>query len=92
MNKASRRRSSELVAPRVTCRYHEEPFVKFGCERLHVSPQVGLSLFGPRHVELDDLHPVSVRVGMIGTGTTMGLAETVDRRLFKWSRRRWSKP
>ena len=75
MSRSFNKKNSELVTPRVTCIYHDEPFVKFGCERVHVSPQVGLSLFGPRHVENDEKHPSSVRVGMIGTGTTMGLAE-----------------
>lgn len=67
--------SGELVAPRVTCRYHEEPLLVFGCGREHVSPQAGISLYGPRFVESNTRHPASVRIGFIGSGRSIASAE-----------------
>tara|TARA_R110002049_G_scaffold300015_1_gene490554 strand:+ start:7407 stop:8849 length:1443 start_codon:yes stop_codon:yes gene_type:complete len=75
MSKTIQIASGELVAPRVSCFYHKEPVIRFGCEREHVSPQVGLSLYGPRLIEDDKQHPSTVRVGFIGSGKSIGLAE-----------------
>lgn len=75
MSKTSSIASDELVAPRVSCTFHDEPTIRFGCEREHVSPQAGLALYGPRFVEDDQQHPTTVRVGFIGSGKSIGLAE-----------------
>lgn len=75
MTKASAVGRGDLVAPRVACVFHEEPTIQFGCERQHVSPQAGISLYGPRFVEDAQQHHSTVRVGFIGSGKSIGLAE-----------------
>ncbi len=70
MSKTSSIASDELVAPRVNCTFHDEPTIRFGCEREHVSPQAGLALCGPRFVEDDRLpsdrsHATCARANLI---------------------------
>ena len=55
--------------------YHKEPALEFGGERLHVSPQMGICLFGPRSLGQGDRHPDSIQVGFIGSGKSFGSAK-----------------
>ncbi|QEG41317.1 hypothetical protein UC8_33360 [Roseimaritima ulvae] len=75
MTNSTQTLSGELVTPRVTCHYHEEPRLVFGCGREHVSPQAGISIFGPRYVESSTRHPATARIGLIGSGRSVASAE-----------------
>jgi len=54
--------------------YHAEPVLEFGGERLHVSPQMGICLFGPRSLGQHERHPDSIQVGFIGSGKSIDSA------------------
>jgi hypothetical protein len=58
------------------CQFIEEPLLIFGEGAMHVDPKKGLAQFGP--CVLPDQRPkipLSIGVGVIGTGFTIGLAE-----------------
>ena len=53
--------------------YIQEPTLIFGDGKTHIDPKLGLTLYGPlRSDEGNSSTPLSIRVGIIGTGETMG--------------------
>lgn len=64
---------SATRAPRITCQYLPEPLLLFAEDGFHVDPKAGIARYGPRSLNLPR-HPGKVRVGVIGTGETIGLA------------------
>ena len=65
-----------LSDPVMAIRYHEEPALRFGCGRLHVSPKWGLTAYGPRTLDATDRHPDRIRLGCVGSGQSIGSAQT----------------
>ena len=55
---------------------HPEPPLEFACGRLHLSPKLGLTVFGPRSLDLRDRHPDTIRLGFIGSGASTASAKT----------------
>lgn len=55
----------------VRCEYFNEPSLQFASDRLHLCPKRGISLFGPRSLDMGKRHPETIRVGFIGTGESV---------------------
>ena len=55
---------------------YPEPSLEFACGRLHLSPKLGLTVFGPRSLDLDDRHPDTIRLGFIGSGESTSSAKS----------------
>ena len=54
----------------------QEPSLIFGDGKTHVDPKLGLTLYGPlKTSEGKPTPPLSINVGIIGTGKTVGLAK-----------------
>ena len=53
----------------------EEPPLEFACARLHLSPKHGLSVFGPRSLDMRERHPETVRLAFIGSGKSVASAK-----------------
>ncbi len=53
---------------------HEEPALEFACRRLHLSPKIGMTVFGPRSLDMEERHPDTVRLGFIGSGASLASA------------------
>lgn len=66
----------KIKSPDVKCIYHEEPALSFGAEREHVCPKTGISLFGPRSVDIEERHPKSALLGLIGSGQSLASARS----------------
>lgn len=62
------RKPSEL--PSITSSYFDEPSLEFGGGRQHVSPKIGITLFGPRSLDHVQRHPSTIKVGFIGSGAS----------------------
>lgn len=58
----------------VQCELFDEPSLEFATGRLHLCPQRGISLFGPRSLDMGKRHPESIRVGFIGSGESVDSA------------------
>lgn len=71
----SKPRPSLLDFPYLHAAYLEEPSLQFGCRREHVDPKTGITLFGPRSIDLFQRHPEVVKVGLIGSGQSLGSAQ-----------------
>lgn len=50
------------------CELFEEPSLEFASDRLHLCPKRGITLFGPRSLDMGKRHPETIRVGFVGTG------------------------
>ena len=59
----------------VRCELFEEPSLEFASGRLHLCPKRGITIFGPRSLDLGNRHPDTIRVGFIGTGETIDSAK-----------------
>lgn len=55
---------------------YDEPALEFACARLHLSPKLGLTVFGPRSLDQRDRHPDTIRLGFVGSGASMASAKT----------------
>jgi len=64
----------QLRPPRTEAEYLEEPSLEFGSSREHVDQKMGISLFGPKSIDLPQRHPQTVKVGFVGTGRSIGSA------------------
>lgn len=53
----------------------EEPPLEFACGRLDLSPKHGLTVFGPRSLDLHDRHPETIRLAFIGSGQSVASAK-----------------
>ena len=73
-SKRKRHASHNLSIPRLRIGYFEEPVLGFGDGRPHVDIKTGLTLYGPRSLNVPSLHPDAVRVGFIGSGASIGSA------------------
>ena len=62
--------------PRVVASHFSEPSLLFCAGREHVSPQVGITVFGPRSLDQEERHPERVKVGFVGSGATVGSAQS----------------
>ena len=62
--------------PKVTCTYFDEPSLEFGGGREHVSPKMGITLFGPKSLDLSQRHPSAVKVGFVGSGQSTESAKS----------------
>ena len=61
-----------------------EPLLVFGDGHTHIDPKLGLTLYGPLKPSNSTVPaPMSIRVGIIGTGETVGLATQFINRLSK---------
>lgn len=59
-----------------------EPLLIFGNGNTHIDPKLGLSLYGPLKANNSNTpSPMSIRVGVIGTGETIGLTTQFINRL-----------
>jgi len=59
-----------------------EPLLIFGNNNTHIDPKLGLSLYGPLKTSDSKIpSPLSIRVGIIGTGETIGLTTQFINRL-----------
>src|SRR5438876_260117 len=58
------------LAP-VRCEFFEEPSLEFASDRLHLCPKRGITLFGPRSLDMGKRHPQTIRLGFVGTGETI---------------------
>lgn len=54
----------------VRCELFDEPSLEFGSARPHLCPKHGITIFGPRSLDMGRRHPDIVRVGFVGTGAT----------------------
>lgn len=59
------------------CELFDEPSLEFASGRLHLCPKRGISMFGPRSLDMGNRHPETIRVGFIGTGESIESA-------FRW--------
>src|SRR2546425_4429063 len=55
----------------IRSQYLGEPNLVFAAAREHVDPKLGISRFGPKSYSPRRRHPVTVRVGFIGTADTI---------------------
>ena len=62
---------SPLPVPRISCAYLDEPSLLFCGNREHVSARTGITLFGPRSLDVPGRHPDTTRVGFIGSGASI---------------------
>ena len=53
----------------------EEPPLEFACARLHLSPKHGLTVFGPRSLDMRERHPETIRLAFIGSGPSVASAK-----------------
>lgn len=67
--------SSVLGWPTLDIRYLEELPLQFGAGREHISTRTGIALFGPRSLDIPQRHPLSTKVGIIGSGQSMESAQ-----------------
>ncbi len=58
------------LAP-VRCEFFNEPSLEFASDRIHLCPKRGITLFGPRSLDMGKRHPETIRVGLIGTGESI---------------------
>ena len=60
-----------------------EPLLMFGDGKTHVDPKLGLTLYGPlKPYDSQITSPMSIRLGTIGTGETIGLTNQFINRLM----------
>lgn len=71
-----RRRNKASKLPKVSCTYFDEPSLEFCGGREHVSPKMGITLFGPRSLDLSQRHPSTVKVGFVGSGESIESARS----------------
>lgn len=64
-----------IDSPTVQCELFDEPSLEFASGRLHLCPKRGISIFGPRSLDLGKRHPDVVRVGFVGTGASIDSAK-----------------
>ena len=64
-----------LNDPELYAVLHDEPPVEFACGRPHLDPKTGLTVFGPRSLDIQDRHPETIRLGFIGSGASTGSAQ-----------------
>ena len=62
---------SQLSIPRIQCDYLEEPSLLFCGGSEHVSARTGITLFGPRSLDIPQRHPSTTKVGFIGSSASM---------------------
>lgn len=74
----SRRGHRRVTAqpPGVSCTYFDEPSLEFGGGRQHVSPKMGITLFGPRSIDLLQRHPSTIKVGFVGSSQSIESARS----------------
>ena len=61
-----------------------EPLLIFGDGKTHIDPKLGLTLYGPlRTSNAGKPSPTSIKIGIIGTGETIGLTNRFLDRLMK---------
>jgi hypothetical protein len=65
------RNKQPVVEPSLSCQYLEEPKLQFADGREHVDPKIGILRYGPRTLSDGSRHPASVRVGFIGTASSV---------------------
>jgi len=63
------------VEPTLSCHYLEEPKLQFADGREHVDPKIGILRYGPKTQSDGSRHPASVRVGFIGTASSVESAQ-----------------
>lgn len=66
----------KLDDPKLCATLLEEPPLEFACARLHLSPKHGLTVFGPRSLDMRERHPEAVRLAFIGSGQSVASAKT----------------
>ena len=76
-------RAGRLDSARVFDSWHiPEPSLIFGDGRRHIDPKAGLALYGPLLTHDQRVpSPLSIKVGIVGTGETVGAARRFLRRL-----------
>ena len=75
--------SGRLSSRKIFSSWHiPEPSLIFGDGKTHIDPKLGLTLYGPlQTIEGRPSSPLSINVGVIGTGETVGLAKQFLNRL-----------
>lgn len=61
----------KLDAPKLTFELFDEPSLIFAGERMHVCPKRGITMFGPRSLDMAGRHRDTVHVGLLGTGESV---------------------
>jgi hypothetical protein len=74
MNKLVHTAHNTIIAP-TGAAFFNEPCLLFGGGKKHVSIKSGLTIFGPRSIDIPERHPERIFVGIIGTGETADLAQ-----------------
>src|SRR5262245_14642646 len=71
-------KTSDVTFPGLLGAYIPEPLLSFAHGGLHENPKSGLARYGPLSLTSDRVsaHPDQVRVGMIGTATTIAASST----------------
>ncbi len=75
MTKKHRTLHKIYETPKVDCAYYDEPSLEFCSGREHVSPKMGITLFGPRSLDLSQRHPSNIKIGFIGSGKSIESAK-----------------
>jgi len=52
----------------------DEPSLEFASDRLHLCPKRGITIFGPKSLDMGKRHPDIIRVGFIGSGESIDSA------------------
>jgi hypothetical protein len=58
----------------ITCKYLDEPRLRFADGREQIDPKLGISRYGPKSLSPKRKHPDSIRVGFIGSGETINVS------------------
>src|SRR5579872_4543086 len=66
---------SDLTRPALEIRYLDELPLRFGAGREHISTRIGIALYGPRSLDIPRRHPLSTKVGIVGSGRSMESAQ-----------------
>lgn len=74
---------SRMTSGKTFTSWHiSEPLLVFGDGKTHIDPKLGLTLYGPLKAEGSNVPaPMSIKVGIIGTGETVDLASNWLERL-----------
>lgn len=60
----------------IRCTYHEEPPLEFCGGREHVDPKMGITIFGPKSLDMENRHPSKIKLGLIGSGESIDSAKS----------------
>lgn len=79
------RKTARMISKKkFTSWFIPEPLLIFGNGKTHIDPRLGLTLYGPLRAEEANVpSPMSIKVGIVGTGETIELATRWVERLMR---------